>query len=176
MKAQTRVTALVVASLVLANVPSALAVEDSAQIAVNKAHRFLATAQRGRDILGYLHFGADYRGHEYRETLPVGYANDGRFALVYRFWWENDGITDVAFLCDPRGNVEEVRVTYTNAHFSQPFALADVTIQVLGNILIRAYQDKMSTFERKMVQKFVDNADAKGLLEWSLKFQQLAGN
>ena len=121
MKAQTRVTALVVASLVLANVPSALAVEDSAQIAVNKAHRFLATAQRGKDILGYLHFGADYRGHEYRETVPVGSANDGRFALIYRFWWENDGLTDVAFLCDPRGNVEEVRVTYTNARFSQPF-------------------------------------------------------
>jgi hypothetical protein len=159
--------------------PVAQAGEDSAQRSAIAAHDFLKTRQRGKDILDYVHFGATYRGHEYVETRSVvdgaGLPVEGRFALVYRFYWENDGVTDVAFLCDPRGSVYAVKVTYTNAVLSQPFALANVTIQVLGNVLIRAYQDKMTGFERRMVQKLVDNADAKGLLEWSLRFQQVSG-
>jgi hypothetical protein len=41
-----------------------------------------------------------------------------------------------AFLCDRRGNVYEVQVTDTNAILNQPFATANLTIKVLGNLLI----------------------------------------
>ncbi len=116
---------------------------------------------------------------EYVETLPVfdraGNRIEGNFKLVYRFRWEDDGATDVAFVCDAKGNLYAVQVVRTNAVLSQPFVLADAAIQVLGNLAIEANKDKMSPRERKLVQSFVDNADAHGLLEWSLRFQQLVG-
>jgi|HubBroStandDraft_1064217.scaffolds.fasta_scaffold50564_2 hypothetical protein len=67
----------------------AQAADDNEQQAVNNAHRFLKTEENGRYTLGYVHFGADYHGHEYRETLPVldgtGRPIAGRFKLVYSF-------------------------------------------------------------------------------------------
>jgi hypothetical protein len=140
------------------------------------ADRFLRTEARGRATLNYLHFGGDYHGHEYLRTVSVLGGDDrpiaGYFALVYRFHWENDGITDLAYLCNEAGKVYRVQVMYTNAVFSQPFGLANAAIKVLGNALIEAYKNNMSDPERKIVQKLVDSADAKGLLEWSLKFEQ----
>ena len=71
------------------------------------------------------------------------------------------------------GSVYRVQIMATNAVRSQPFILANVAIQVLGNLLIEANKAKMSESQRKLVQTFVDDADAKGMLEWSLKFQQM---
>ncbi len=140
------------------------------------ADHFLRTEARGKETLSYLHFGADYRGHEYQRTVAVVDGNQreipGRFALVYRFYWEKDGVTDLAYLCDEEGYVYKVQVMYTNAVLSQPFAFANGMIQLLGNAMIAANRDKMSTFERRVVQKIVDSADAKALLEWSLSFEQ----
>jgi hypothetical protein len=160
--------------------PSAQATDDSVQRAVNKAHGFLKTEKRGKNTLGYVHFGADYHGHLYQKILPVfdgdGNRIAGHFKLVYRFKWEDDGVTDVAYLCDDSGDVYAVQTLYTNAIWSQPFLLANAAIQVLGNALIEANKDKMKPFELKLVQKLVDNADAKGLLELSIKFDQAFGN
>jgi hypothetical protein len=177
MKLQERAVAkLLAATLIVAAIVPARADEDSVQRAVNQADRFLRTEQRGKDILDYLHFGASYRGHQYVKTLPVfdrsGDRMDGWFSLVYRFHWEDDGVTDVGFRCDPSGHLYDVRIMYTNARFSPPFTLANLAIQALGNLLIQANKEKMDPLDRKLVQKFVDDADAKGLLEWSLKFHQ----
>jgi hypothetical protein len=144
--------------------------------AVVLADGFLRSEARGRETLGYLHFGAAYHGHEYLRTVSVvgGDARPipGHFALVYRFHWEDDGITDLAYLCNEAGRVYRVQVMYTNAVFSPPFGLANLAIQVLGDALIEANKNEMSDLERKVVQKLVDSADAKGLLEWSLQFEQ----
>jgi hypothetical protein len=158
-------------------VPQTVRADDEVdQRAVDRAHGFLKGAARGRHILGYMHAGTKYAGHKYTEMKYVtdgdGKRIPGQFALVYAFDWNDDGTTDVAFLCDRRGNVYEVKVLETNAVINQPFALADATIQILGNVLIEAFGDKMTAEEKKQVQKAVDDSDAKGLLEASLKFQQ----
>jgi hypothetical protein len=144
--------------------------------AVLAADQFLRSEARGRETLNYLHFGADYHGHEYLRTVVVaggdGRPIPGQFALVYRFHWENDGITDLAYLCNEAGRVYAVDVMYTNARWSPPFGWANAAIQVLGNALIEANKNQMSDLERKVVQKLVDAADAKALLEWSLHFEQ----
>jgi hypothetical protein len=175
------VMGLVALSLIASMVaPAWAASEDSLQRAMNNAHGFLKTGQRGKDVLDYVHFGATYRGHEFVKTFAVnndaGNPIDGWFALVYRFRWEDDGVTDIAFRCNPQGNVYDVQVTYTNAVLNRPFLFANAAIKVLGNLLIEANKDKMDRGERRLVQKLVDDADAKGLLEWSLKFQQAFGN
>lgn len=150
--------------------------QTSPQRAVTEAHQYLNTAQNGRYILGFVHFGAQYRGHEYVKTLAVKNGNEdtvaGHFALVYRFHWEEDGITDVAFLCDARGRVYKVQAMSTNAFLSPPFGLAQISISLLGNIVMDAYKDKMSASDRRFFRKLVDDADAKAMLEWSLAFDQ----
>ena len=176
-RACARIAALGI-GLIAALAPCAQAAEES-QTAVTDAHRFLATAERGREVLGYVHFGARYDGHTYLKTVFVNDGNgrriDGHFALVYRFRWEGDGITDVGYLCDSRGRVYAVQVMYTNAVLSQPFFLANAAIKGLGNLFIGAFEDKMNRDERRLVQGLVDDADAKGLLEWSLRFEQALG-
>ena len=72
------------------------------QASVSRAKDFLKTESRGKSVLGSFHFGAQYKGHPYQQTLKVK-NKPGDFALVYRYNWQDDGITDVAFLCDSKG-------------------------------------------------------------------------
>jgi len=144
------------------------------QAAVNKANEFLKTTSRGRDTLGYLHFGAKYVKHTYQQTMNVK-NKPGDFALVYRYNWENDGITDLAFLCDSKGYVYGVQVTYTNAFLSQPFGLANASITVVGNLLLEALRDNMTADEIQQVRRMIDNPDSRGLMVMSLKLQQNLG-
>lgn len=53
-----------------------------------------------------------------------------------------------------------------------PQFLAKAPIKVLGNFLIEALKDQLTTAQRKVVQKIGDDTDAKAMLEWSLKFPQ----
>lgn len=142
------------------------------QRAVNRADALLSTAETGTNVLNFLHMGADYHGHRYLKTLPV---SDGRgdFELVYRYFWHDDGITDLGFLCDDNGFVYKVRVEYTNAVWSQPFLAANVSISVLGHSMIEAYKDKLSEDDRRKLHELVNKADAKGLLELSLAWNQV---
>jgi hypothetical protein len=168
-----------VLGLVLLLAPAVRADDDIDQKALDRAHDFLKTSQRGRDVLSFVHFGAKYEGHKYKESRFVvdqnGNRIPGRFALVYAFDWENGGATDVAFLCDRRGNVYGVRALETNAILSQPFVLANASIKLLGNALIAALGDNMTAADKRQAQQAVDGADAKGLLEMSLKLQQAWG-
>ena len=99
----------------------------------------------------------------------------GDFALVYRFNWENDGITDLAFWCDSRGYVYQVQVTYTNAFLSQPFALANASINIVGNLLLEAFRGQMSQDEIQRATQMINNPNARGLLELALRLQQNLG-
>jgi hypothetical protein len=153
--------------------------DESEQKAVDRAHDFLKSRKRGVDVLSYVHMGAKYGGHIYKETRTVkdGQGNPvkGHFGLVYTFKWEDDGVTDLAFLCDDAGNVYKLQILSTNAVLNQPFSLSNGAIKVLGNLLIEAYKGQMNEAQKKQLEKLVADADAKALLEWSLKFQQAFG-
>jgi hypothetical protein len=178
---RTRFFALlaVVFALMLLLPPAVRADDDLDQRAIDRAGKFLDGAQRGRHILGYMHLGTKYAGHKYTETKYVtdraGKKIPGQFALVYAYDWNDDGTTQVAFLCDRRGNIYEVQVLDSNAVINQPFALANASIKLLGSVIIEAFKDQMTAEQRKQVQKAVDDADAKRLLEMSLTLQQTFG-
>jgi hypothetical protein len=153
---------------------SSAQVEGGSQWAINRAHRFLSPGERGKEILEYVHLGAQYLSREYIATVPL---EDGNFALFYEFKWRTtgDGFTDIAFACDGNGNLYKLAVTKTNAEFNQPFLLANASIKVLGSFLIAEYKDKLKDDTRKLLLKIVDDADAHKLLEWSLKLEQFFG-
>lgn len=153
----------------------ATAQTPATQEAVNKAHAYLSTAARGQDILSFVHFGQAYHGHTYTETRNItanGQQVPGHFGLIYQYKWGDGGLTNVAFLCDATGRVYEVQTTWTNAILNQPFVTANLTIQVLGNVIIQALGDNMTAADRQTLQTLVNNADAKGLLELTMKLQQ----
>ncbi len=140
------------------------------QSAVNGARAFLENEDRGKQIVGFVHLLTDYHGYEYRETLAVG--RRGQFDLVYRYKWADDGITDVAFRCDAEGYVDGVRVVSTNAVFAIPFAGAQLGFQYFANEVIDMIKDFMTPEQRSRAQKFVDQLDAKSLLELCLWVEQ----
>jgi hypothetical protein len=146
------------------------------QSSVNRAHAFLKTKEMGKNILSFVHFGADYKGHEYARTIGVVDEDDkpqpDKFALVYRFHWEDDGFTDLAFLCNRSGAVYGVQMMKTNAELQRPFFVADMTIHVLGDAVIDALKDNLKDNDRAQLQRLVDSADSRGLLVAYLKLQQ----
>ena len=169
---------LLALGLVVLLTPAARAQDGVTQTAVDRAERFLNAGSRGRDVVGFVHFGTKYRGHSYQRRLGVTRAGNrvpGHFALVYRVSWADDGESDVAFLCDAAGSIYEVQVTWTNAQIAQPFVFANGAIQVLGNTLIQALGNNLTPAQRQEFQTLVNNADAKRLLEWSLRVQQSLG-
>jgi hypothetical protein len=137
--------------------------------AVDRADNFLSAADRGREILNFVHFGAEYHGHEFVKTVDL---SDGDFALVYRYHWEESGVTDVAFLCNARGDFQSVEIVRSNAELSQPFLAANVTIKMVGSALLEANKRTMSRDDQNQLQALVDSADAKGILEWLLRYEQ----
>lgn len=161
---------LLLIGILLAFAAPSQAQHELSQRAIDRADRFLSTDQRAQATLNFVHFGTDYRRQEYRRTMPLG---QGRFALVYRLYWNDDGFTDIEYSCDPNGAVREAKVDYTNASFNEPFLWAKASIQILGNLIIAAFQDKLTDNDRKQLQKLVDDADPKAMLNWSLQLDQL---
>src|SRR4051794_28476012 len=80
-------------------------VETSAARAANSvgspvvhAAAFLDALNRGPFVVNYLHMGASYAGQKCLELAPVKDGLDrqipGEFALVYRYYWNDDDNTD----------------------------------------------------------------------------------
>jgi hypothetical protein len=161
-------------TVVLLTAPAALA--EVSQRAIDRAQSFLKTREMGKNILAFVHFGADYKGHAYLYSTAVTDEDDrqlpDKIALVYRFRWEDDGVTDIAFLCNSKGSVYGVRIMKHNGTIQQPFMLADVTIQVLGNAIIEAMGDDLKDAQRAELKRFVDAADSRGLLVAYLRLSQ----
>ena len=151
--------------------PMAQAQPSIEQASIDRAHAFLATTNRGKNVLGYVHFGAQYKGHAYQETRNV-VNKPGQFALVYRFNWENDGVTSVAFLCDAKGSVYQVQVLSSNAILQQPYALANASINIVGNVILDAFRNQMTKEDIQQARQFIDNPNARGLLEMSMRLDQ----
>jgi hypothetical protein len=155
--------------------PSALA--DVSQRAIDRAGDYLDKENVGKDILSFVHFGANYKSHAFLNRRNVvderGRNQADKFALVYRFTWENDGETDVAFFCDSAGAIYQMKVVRTNAVLQQPFAMADITIQVLGDAIVKAMGDNLKEKDRVDLKRLIDSSDSHGLLVAYLRFGQL---
>jgi hypothetical protein len=153
-----------------------LRADDIDPKAVARAHDYLKTAKRGEFVNGFAHFGTQYLGHKYIKTLNV---NDGKgnkmlghFALVYEYNWTDGGNTQLAFLCDAGGQLYKLQVMKSNGVFQQPFAVANLSIKVIGEALYEGLKDKITDGDRRLLRKLVDDADAQGLLLLGLRVQQ----
>lgn len=155
-----------------------LRAEEPSQSAINRAQAFLGKGAIGDFVTGYVHLGASYTTHEVQSVRYVTDENNklipGKFALVYCYKWDASGAgnTDIAFICDPKGNVEDVRVLGTDALLQQPFLVADATIHILGNVMIEAFKEQMTEADIRRVHRLVDAASSEGLLEFALVMRQ----
>ena len=144
------------------------------QNAVDRAHRFLATPDFGRTVLGYVHLGAEYKSHKYTRMTQV--IRDGRplpgfFALVYRYQWSQDGATDIVFLSDSHGHVYKMEVLGSNASLQKPFFFADLAMKYVGGGVQGSFERQLNE-KRKKLQEFVQQPDARGMLTWTLAYRQ----
>lgn len=122
-----------------------------------------------------VHMGCAYDSHAYKGYVKVtraGKVVPGHFALVYDFTWSDDGWSRLYFLCDASGDFYAMQVNKTNAVFAQPFLVANGSIKLIGEALLAAFKDDLKEADRKLARQLIDDADAKGLLEWSLKVEQ----
>jgi hypothetical protein len=150
---------------------------EVSQRAIDRASAFLEKQEVGKDVCSFVHFGATYKGHSFLDRRGVvdekGRRLADQFALVYRFNWEDDGVTDVAFLCDASGTIYQVKALETNAKLQQPFVLADMTIRVLGDAVMQAMGDNLKGQDRVEVKRLIDSADSRGLLIAYLRLEQI---
>lgn len=142
--------------------------------AYERVRGILDKQQNGQSILEFVHFGADYHGHTFLHETSVN-DKDGNDvpserAVIYRYYWEDDGVTDIAFFYDARGNIVGSYIVKTNAGWSQPFVFANLSIKVVGRMVVNS-DDKMSDADRKLALELIDRADAQGLLNLWLRIQ-----
>jgi hypothetical protein len=143
-------------------------------VQIQRAKSFLDNDQNASSILSFIHLYADYHGHEFLGETGVkdssGNSVPGEVALIYRYHWEDDGVTEIGFFVNQSGTIVGTWLGKDNGVFSQPFALANLSIQVVGRMVINS-DDKMSATDRELAVKLVDNADARGLLNLWLRMQ-----
>lgn len=153
--------------------------------AVEKARGFLEVKERGGPVCDFLHFGSTYHGRNIDKDTMLRRVNGadgktipGAFALLYEYTWGDNGSTTVAFIFNAKGNFDDLRVLDTNAGpLNQPFALANLTIQVVGQSVFAILKDNKNVKpeDLKQIKQLVDNADAKGLLIQVMKLEQALG-
>jgi hypothetical protein len=150
--------------------------QDADAKAVEKAKGFLDSAKPWPFVNLCVHFGTDFMGKTYAKTLSVknkdGVVVPGQFALVYDYKWTGQGETQIAFLCDTKGNIFKVQVLADNGVFNQPFALGDASIKLIGDALYDALKKDLNENDRKTLRQLVDAASAQRLLEFGLRVQQ----
>jgi hypothetical protein len=148
---------------------------------VARMARFLDSEKRSKAILSYMHMGGSYKEHEILGSLEVvdqdGDRIPGYFAIKVVYDWGTlfgDNSSSAVFIFDETGTLKDINAKTTSV-ISQPFDIASGAINVVGNVLIQAFGDQMNSTDKEEFQKFVDKSDAKGLLIWSLNFQQRVG-
>jgi hypothetical protein len=166
---------IVVACMLLLFVHPVRADEIDAR-AVEKARAFLDATKRGEFVTGFCHFGMKYQGHKYSEMRTVQDAGGRKvashFALVYDYKWGDDGETRLGFLCDARGNVYKTQAMASNGIVQRPFAVANLSIKLVGEALYDALKEKLSDDDRRLLRQLIDDADAQGLMHLGLRVQQ----
>lgn len=98
----------------------------------------------------------------------------GKFAVVYQFQWETDGAgsSELGFICNRHGGIEEVVVVEPDAIRQQPFLGSEVTIQRLGHEVVEAFKPDLSPNDLLLAEQLMRDTDSRGLLGFSLKIKQ----
>jgi hypothetical protein len=148
--------------------------------AVSRARRFLDQKELAKTVVEFLHFGADLNEATFTGVGPLndeaGQPTTG-FAVFYRYVWDSDGWTEVAFICNSAGLVSGLQVMKTNAKNSKPFALAKLGGAVMGSFLdeLAKNDEKMTDDEKAQFHALVQNTDIPKLLDFYLAFAQRLG-
>ena len=151
---------------------------DVSSSVIRKTKSFLETRTTGKYILEFLHMGGTYKSHTLNRVTGVndslGKTVSGKFAVIYDFVWDANGKghTRVAFYCDKQGTITGIKVLYYDAYVNTPFTFAEGAIHVVGQLVIEAFRDQMSSSERRTAESLVRSADAKGLLTLGLALRQ----
>jgi hypothetical protein len=163
-------TAGIVAALfVVAAAPAASAQPDSGAVA--RARRTADKRQVAKDVVEQvLQVGASFTRKSFRgvRVLADGEGQPTRhFALDYRYRWNSDGWTDVAFICNETGLVTGLQVLDWRAEDNQaPFANAKANVAVFGAALLKlaASDPKFTSDDKAAVGDLVAARDAQKLL------------
>ncbi len=147
---------------------------DPDPASIRRARQFLDRNDVANNISTlFLHTGASFDGHTFQGIGALQDNTEG-FALLYQFNWDRDGLTDVAFVCDPSGAISHLQVMKTNARGSPPFALAQIGGQFLSGVVQKLADDddKMSPEDKATLKELVANPDVKKLLDFYLRAGQ----
>jgi len=144
---------------------------------IDKAKEFFDAEERGKFMLGYLHLGGDYDSHKC-EVLDVededGNVIPALFGLRYEFAWSiggSDNTTTVDLIFDAKGHLSNVNNAKSTSIVSPPYLLANGAIKILGQALLEATKDNLKDEDKDFIQKCIDDADARKLMIFGLKFQ-----
>ncbi len=150
--------------------------------AVSKARRFLEQKDLADTVVGvFLHFGAKMDRQVFKGIGPLNDANGNPtsgFAALYRYEWDSDGWTDVAYIVDSSGNVSHLQVMGSNGKSSKPFALARLGGALMGAALQDSIKNdqSMTDQEKATLQSLLQNAEIEKILDLILVVRQRTGN
>lgn len=152
----------------------------AAETSQSKAERLLNEQSRAKSVLSLLHFGATYSSHKCERTGGILDNSNrlipGAFYLDYEYVWDAGGglgHTTVRYYFNGNGILYHVGIQKTDAIVHQPFAMANISIAIVGGIVQKALENDLSEQGKADLQKIIQNADAKKLLEFSLAIDLL---
>lgn len=145
---------------------------EASQQAVDRANAFLNAPSRNQEIIDCMHFGEQYQSKEAGGCEAVA----GGFGITYKYLWSDDGWTSVQFTFDDNGSLTGLNVIDSNGVVQAPFLVANGTIQLVGQAVVEAEKGQITESRRQLLQKFVDEADARGLLVTELEIDQAMGS
>jgi hypothetical protein len=161
--------------LVLHAVTAALPAADRELVA--KARDYVESAKVSKIVLGLMHVGTSYKGHEALDVLNVtdgrGRKIPGAFAVKVRVYWGAGAggrdWTDVFYFFNAKGRFNGLKSGDTTAILNQPFALGGLAIELLKGALIDELKKKRDT---KELIELIEKADAKNLTEIMVALRQ----
>lgn len=150
---------------------------DKALIA--RAQQFLENDNLAKGILFFIHPTPTLQRWEYRDCTGVkdgrGKELLGHFALHYRYHWKggllgDTGHTDVIFFFNANGRFEELQARSTSP--VAPFGGANLVIGAVKDVLLKEIDKSNDETAKKVVRKLIEDVNAKGLLEFLMKWEQ----
>ena len=168
---------IVAALIVVAAAPAASAQPDPAAVA--RARRVADKRQVVKAVVEQvLQVGASFTRKSFRgvRVLEDGEGQPTRyFALDYRYRWDSDGWTDVAYVCDETGLVTGLQVLDWRAEDNQaPFANAKAHAAMFGAALLKLAEidPKFTPDDKIVVDELISARDAQRLLTLYLMIAQ----
>jgi hypothetical protein len=160
---------MIAALAVVAAAPAAWAQPDPGAVA--RARRVAEKRQVIKDVVEQvLQVGASFTRKSFRgvRVLEDGERQPTRyFALDYRYRWNSDGWTDVAYICNESGLVTGLQVLDWRAEDSEaPFANAKSNVAVFGAVLLKLaeHDSGFTPDDKAAIGELVDARDAQKLL------------